>query len=71
MKLQFRSLSFGDSHHLPAWCALLAPKPANRLQPRLELSHANYNQTNPACALVSSTTHSQSFSHHPATIEFA
>ena len=49
---QFRSRSLGASHHLPAWCALLAPKSATRFQPRLKLSprpHAKYNQTHPPC----------------------
>jgi hypothetical protein len=67
MKLQLRSLSLGASHHLQAWCALVAPHQA----PGLELSHANYNRTNPACAPVSSTTDSPSLSHHGNTIEFA
>jgi hypothetical protein len=71
---QFRSPSPGASHHLPPWCDLLAPNPATRFQPRLKLSprpRANYNQTNPACPLASSTTSSRSLSHHPTTIEFA
>src|ERR1700730_890942 len=62
------------SPHLPPWCALLAPKPATRFQPRLKLSprpHANYNQTNPASPLLSSTTSSRIVSHHPNTIQFA
>src|SRR6266699_3592390 len=48
----------GASHHLPPWCALLAPKPVPHFKPRLELSpqpHANYHHTNPACPLVNST----------------
>src|SRR6202022_4133148 len=38
MKLQFHSPSLGAPHPLPAWCALLAPKPATCFQARLELS---------------------------------
>ena len=74
MKLQFRSSSLGASHHLPPQCALLAPKPASHFQPRLKLSsrpHTNYNQTNLACPLASSTTFSPTLSHHPNTIQFA
>jgi len=67
MKLQLRSLSLGASHHLQAGCALVAPHQA----PDFELSHANYNRTNPACAPVSSTTDSPSRSHPGNTIEFA
>ncbi len=67
MKLQLRSRSLGASHHLQAWCALVAPHQALGL----ELSHANYNRTNPACAPVSSTSYSPRFSHHGNTIEFA
>jgi hypothetical protein len=74
MKLHLRSPSIGASHHLPAWCALLAPKPSNRCQHRLELSpppHTNCNPNNPASALVNSTTYFPSLSHNPNTIEFA
>ena len=39
--------------------------------PGFELSLANYNPTNPACAPVSSITDSPSLSHHGNTIEFA
>ena len=67
MKLPIRPLSLGASHHLQEWCALVAPHQA----PGFELSHPNYNQTNPACAPVSSTIDSPSLSHHGNTIEFA
>ena len=67
MTLQLRSLSLGASHHLQAWCAPVAPHQA----PGSELSHANYNRTNPACAPVRSTTYSPSLSHHGNAIEFA
>ena len=43
---------------LQTWCALVAPHQA----PGFELSHANYNRTNPACAPISSTTDSPSLS---------
>ena len=49
---QFRSRSLGASHHLPACCALLAPKSATRFQPRLKLlppSYGTNNQTHPPC----------------------
>src|ERR1700724_1403493 len=68
---QFPPPCLGASPRLPPWCALLAPKPATRFQPRLKLSprpHANYNQTNPASPLLSSTTSSRILSHHPNTI---
>src|SRR5260370_36995360 len=68
MKLQFRSPSLGASHHLPACCALLAPKPHTRFPPRLEPSprpHAIYHQSNPACILLTSPTSSRSLSHTP------
>jgi hypothetical protein len=67
MKLPFRSRSLGVSHHLQPWCALVVPHQA----PGSKLSHANYNQSTPACALVSSTTDSSSLSHPRNTIEFA
>jgi hypothetical protein len=67
MTLQLRSLSLGAFHHLQAWCALVALHQA----PRFERSHANYNRTTPACALVSSTTDSRTLSHNPNSIEFA
>ena len=71
---KFRSPSLGAAHHLPPWCALLAPKPATRFQPRLKLStrpHANYHHTNPACPLLRSTISSRSLCHHSNTIQFA
>jgi len=71
MNLQLPSPSLGASHHLPPWCALLAPKPANHFQPRLELSpqpHTNHNRTNPACALANSTTYFPSPSPNPNPI---
>jgi hypothetical protein len=43
-----RPPSLGASHHLPAWCALLAPKPTTAFPFPLKLSrrpHANHNQT--------------------------
>jgi hypothetical protein len=67
MKLPFRSLAVGASHHLQACCALVAPHQA----PDFDLSHANYNRTNPACAPLSSITDSPSLSHHSNTIEVA
>jgi len=67
MTLPFRSPSLGASHHLQAWCALVAPHQA----PDFELSRANYNLTKPACAPVSSNTDSPSLPHHGNTIEFA
>jgi len=67
MKLPFRSLSVGASHHLQAWCALVAPHQA----PDSKLSRANYDRTNSACAPVSSITDSPNLSHHGNTIEFA
>jgi hypothetical protein len=67
MKLQSQSRSLGASHHLQAWCALVAPHQA----PGFELALANYNQTNPACTQGSSITDSPSLSHHGNTIEFA
>ena len=67
MKLQSRSHSPGASHHLQAWCALVAPHQA----PGLEPSDANYDQSTPACALVSSVTDSLSLAHRRNTIEFA
>jgi hypothetical protein len=57
MKLQFQTPSLGAPRHLPPWCALVASKPPVRFQPRLKIlprPHKNYNQTNPAGALVSS-----------------
>jgi hypothetical protein len=74
MKLQFQAPALGTPHHLPPWCALLATTQPVRFQSRLQLlllPHANYNRTNPACALISSITHSRSLSHNPNTIEFA
>ena len=67
MKLQSQSRSLGASHHLQTWCALVAPHQA----PGLEPSHANYDQSTPACALVSSVTDSPSLAHCRNTIEFA
>jgi hypothetical protein len=70
----FRSPLSGASDHLPPGCALLAPKPATRFQPRLKRSphpHTNYHPTNPACALLNSTPSSRSLSHQPNTIQFA
>jgi hypothetical protein len=60
MKLPFRSLAVGASHHLQEWCVLVAPHQA----PDFELSHANYNRTRPICTLVSPITDSQGLSHH-------
>jgi hypothetical protein len=67
MKLQSQSRFLGASHHLQAWCVLVAPHQA----PGLELSHANYNRTNHACTPVRSITDSLSLSHHYNPIEFA
>ena len=67
MTLQLQSLSLGASHHLQAWCALVAPHQA----PRFELPHANYNRTNPAFAPVSFTIYSASLSPYNHTIQFA
>ena len=67
MKLQLRSRSLGASHHLQAWCALVAPHQA----PAFELSLANYNRTRPICTPVSSITDSHGLSHHRNPIEFA
>ena len=67
MKLQLRSPSLGASHHLQAWCALVAPHQA----PGFELPHANYNRCNPARAPLSSTIYSASLPDHNNTIEFA
>ena len=71
---KFRSPLLGASHHPPAGCALLAPKPAPHFQPYLKLSpqpHAPYHQTNPLCPVVNSSPSSRSLSHHPNTIQFA
>jgi len=67
MKLQSQSRSLGASHHLQAWCALVAPYQV----PDFELSLANYNRTSPVRAPIRSITHSPSLSHHPKPIEFA
>jgi len=67
MKLQLRSPELGAFHYPQAWCALGATNQA----PRFELSHANYNPTNPACTPVRSTTYSPTPSHHCDKIEFA
>jgi hypothetical protein len=66
MKLSFRARLLGTSHHLQAWCALVATHQA----PDFELWLANYNRTNPACAPISSLTDSPTLSHHGNTIEF-
>ncbi len=58
MKLQLRSCSLGASHHLQAWCALVAPQ-----APGLELSHPNYNLTIPLRPPIRSVTDSPSLSH--------
>jgi hypothetical protein len=67
MKLQSQSRSLGASHHLQAWCALVAPYQA----PGFELSLANYNRTKPAGAPVRCITDSPSLFHHGNTIETA
>jgi hypothetical protein len=74
MKLQFQAPSPGAPHQLPPWCALLAPKPPARFQPRLKASpllHANYNQTYPAFTLFTFNTYSRGLSHNRNSIEFA
>jgi hypothetical protein len=38
MKLSFQASSLGAPRHLPASCALLAPKPALPFQPHFQLS---------------------------------
>jgi hypothetical protein len=74
MKLRFQARSLGAPHLLPPGCALLAPKPPAHFQTRLKVlpqPHPNYNQTNPACALLTSSSSSRSLFHSPNTIEFA
>ena len=73
MKLLFQAPSLGAPHHLPTWCALLAPKQAVRFQSPLKvllLPPANYNPINPTYALVTSNTSSRSLSNNSNTIEF-
>ena len=67
MKLPFRSRSLGTSHHLQAWCALVAPYQV----PGFELSFANYNRTSPVHAPIPPNTDSPRLSHYRNTIEFA
>lgn len=67
MKLQLQSRSLGASHHLQAWCALVAPHQA----PSFELLLAKYNRISPARAPTRFITHSPSLSHHRNPIEFA
>ena len=72
MKQPFPALSLGAPHHPQACCALLAPKPAVRSQPRPKIPfppHANSHPTNPRLALAGSSTCSPSFSPNPNTIE--
>ena len=66
MKLPFRSRSVSPNTYRPralSW-------PIHQAQ-GFELSLANYNPTNSACATVTSITDSPSLSHHGNTIEFA
>ena len=67
MKPQSPFRFLGASHHLQPWCALVASYQA----PGFELSHANYNRTNPVRAPIHSITHFPSLSHHRKPIEFA
>jgi hypothetical protein len=71
---QFRSRSLGASHHLPPWCALLAPKPAPHFQLRLKLSpNPTQTATTPILSslVLNSSPSSRRLSHHPNTIQFA
>src|SRR6266699_2531065 len=70
---QFRSPSPDAPHHLPPWCALLAPKqPFPLLSPLkvLLLPPANYNQTNPTFAFPRRSNGSRSSSSNPNPIQF-
>jgi hypothetical protein len=67
MKLQSQSRSLGASHHLQAWCALVAPNQA----PGFELSLANLQSYESGLHSGYSTTDSPSLFHHDDTIEFA
>ena len=75
MKRPFRSRSLGASHHLPAWCALLAPKSATRFptSPQTLAPTPRKLQPNQSSfvLILRSTTSSRSLSLNPNTIQFA